>query len=74
MTLTRQQARAIQNRTGISISDIVNVEAIVTRAGGNVDDIMFRFNVTTGEYEAFVILLPGIPVARYDPMDGWVAP
>lgn len=67
-------SRPVLEKTGVSISDILAVETIVTAAGANVADIVFRFNEATREYEAFVIAVRGTPVARYDDMDGWKAP
>jgi hypothetical protein len=66
--------RPVLEKTGVSISDILAVEAIVTRTGGTITDIVFRFNEATDEYEAFEIALRGTPVARYDDIDGWVVP
>lgn len=73
-TLLAMEERLTLGQQGVSISDIINVEAIVAAAGGNVNDIFYGFNEATGEYEAFEIASPGAAVARYDSVDGWVVP
>lgn len=67
------EERPSLNQQGFSISDVTAVETIVAAAGGNVNDIVYGYDAN-GEQVAYEVAAPGLPVARYDPLDGWVVP
>lgn len=67
--------RASANRQGITPSDLVEVTELVVTGGGNPDDILFGFNIDTGEWEAFEIAAPGSPdFIRENDTGDWGAP
>jgi len=69
-------ARLSELRQGISISDMIDVDQIVSDAGGDPDNVYYGLNEDTGLWEAYETTTPGTlrAVRSRDSEGGWQPP